>query len=150
MYSRGQTLIISATVLPTRIYDSRAEREIMPMVEQTVFIIDDDESLLRVLRRLFESTGFRVATFASAEDFLCAADLPMPDCLILDVHLPEMSGLDLQARLAAEGRDIPIIFITAFMHETTRERAQKAGAVAYLQKPFEEQALLDAVALCMH
>lgn len=120
----------------------------MPGTKRTVFIIDDDESVLRALRRLIGSAGFQVVAFATAEEFLHAAELPTPDCLILDVHLPGMSGLDLQAQLAAKGRRVPIVFITAFLDDATSKRARKAGAIAILQKPFENQALLDAVALC--
>lgn len=122
----------------------------MPVTERTVFIIDDDESVLRALRRLIGSAGFKVVTVATAEEFLHAADQAAPACLILDVHLPGMGGLDLQARLAADGLDVPIVFISAGIDDATRERARKAGAIAYLQKPFEDQALLDAVALCMN
>jgi FixJ family two-component response regulator len=122
----------------------------MPVTVRTVFIIDDDKSVLRALRRLIRSAGFNVMAFATAEEFLQAAERPTPDCLILDVHLPGMTGLELQERLIAEGRRIPIVLITAFPDGGTRERAQKAGAIAFLQKPFEDQALLDAVALCMN
>ena len=110
-----------------------------------IAIIEDDASVRRALRRLFRSVGRDVATFATAEEFLQAAGPPAPACLILDVHLPGLSGLELQERLNAEGRELPIVFITAYEDEPAREQALQAGAIAFLQKPFEEQALLDAM-----
>ena len=122
----------------------------MPETRQTIFIIDDDESVRRALRRLMASVGLKVETFATAEEFLQAPARPAPGCLILDVHLPGLSGLDLQKRLKAEGRSLHIVFITAYGEDQVRELAMRGGAIAFLQKPFEEQALLDAVgrALC--
>jgi FixJ family two-component response regulator len=114
--------------------------------QQTIFIIDDDDSVRRALRRLIRSVGLNVSTFATAEEFLQAPQELAPDCLILDVHLPGLSGLELQERLLTEGRGVPIVFITAYAGEEGGERALRAGAVAFLEKPFEEQALLDAVA----
>jgi len=113
---------------------------------QTIFIIDDDESVRRALRRLIRSVGLNVVTFATAEEFLQSPHQPAPDCLILDVHLPGLSGLELQERLTAEGRHVPIVFITAYAEDQMGEGALQAGAVAFLEKPFEEQLLLDAIA----
>jgi FixJ family two-component response regulator len=110
----------------------------------TIAIIDDDESVRRALRRLIRSSGFGVETFGSAEEFL-ASDRPAPGCLVLDVHLPGLSGLDLQRRLAAEGRTLPIVFISAYTEDPVRHSALNDGAVAFLHKPFEEQSLLEAV-----
>jgi len=111
-----------------------------------VSIVDDDESVRESLRGLIRSIGLGVQTFASAEDFSRSGQLENTDCLILDVRMPGMSGLDLQRHLAASERDIPIIFITAHgSDEGTRARALRDGAVAYLIKPFSEDALLDAV-----
>ena len=111
-----------------------------------VSIVDDDESVRESLRGLIRSIGLGVQTFASAEDFSRSEQLENTDCLILDVRMPGMSGLDLQRHLAASERDIPIIFITAHgSDEGTRARALRDGAVAYLIKPFSEDALLDAV-----
>ena len=121
----------------------------MPRSDQTAFIIDDDESVRRALRRLVRSVGLKAESLASAEEFLCAPEKPSPGCLVLDVHLPGLSGLELQARLATAGRRIPIVFITAYMEENVRESALQAGAVAFLHKPFEEQALLDAIATAL-
>jgi len=114
--------------------------------QQTIFIIDDDASVRRALRRLIRSVGLNVVTFATAEDFLQSPEQPVPDCLLLDVHLPGLSGFELQERLTAEGRSIPIVFITAYENDPAGARAVQAGAVAFLKKPFEEQSLLDAVA----
>jgi FixJ family two-component response regulator len=113
---------------------------------QTVVLIDDDESVRRALGRLLRSAGLALEAFATAEEFLQAAGRREPDCLILDVHLPGLSGLELQARLAAEGRCVPVVFITAFAEEQVRGPALRAGAIAFLAKPFEERSLLDAVA----
>jgi FixJ family two-component response regulator len=111
-----------------------------------VSIVDDDESVRESLRGLIRSIGLGVQTFASAEDFARSAQLEQTDCLILDVRMPGMSGLDLQRELVASERDIPIIFITAHgSDDGTRARALRDGAVAYLIKPFSEDALLKAV-----
>ncbi len=117
----------------------------MPRARQTVWIIDDDASVCRALRRLIRSVGLDVETFATAEEFLQCPAQPAPDCLVLDVHLPGLSGLELQERLKADGRDIPVVFISAYAEECVREQALRAGAVAFLPKPLDEQALLDAV-----
>ena len=117
----------------------------MSRTRQTVFLVDDDGSVRKALRRLIRSTGLDVTTFATAEEFLQAAPAPAPGCLVLDVHLPGLSGLDLQRRLTAEGRGFPVVFITAYGEGSAREQALRAGAVAFLQKPIEGQALLDAI-----
>jgi FixJ family two-component response regulator len=115
-----------------------------------VAIVDDDESIRESLRGLIRSIGLRVETFASAEAFATAKQLGNTDCLILDVRMPGMSGLELQRELAASKRDIPIIFITAHgSDEDVRARALRDGAVAYLSKPFSEDALLEAVSAAL-
>jgi FixJ family two-component response regulator len=115
-----------------------------------VSIVDDDESVRESLRGLIRSIGLRVETFASAEAFANAKQLGNTDCLILDVRMPGKSGLELQRELAANGRDIPIIFITAHgSDEDVRARALRDGAVAYLSKPFSEDALLEAVSAAL-
>ena len=123
----------------------------MSRTGQTIVIVDDDASVRKALRRLLCATGLAVETFATGEEFLQSAGRPAPACLILDVHLPGLSGLELQARLTAEGRRIPVVFITAYPEEPARDAALRAGAVAFLAKPFEERSLLDAVAgaLCL-
>jgi len=111
-----------------------------------VAIVDDDESVRESLRGLIRSLGLCVETFASAEEFANSEQLGKTDCLILDVRMPGMSGLELQRELAASKRDIPIIFITAHgSDEGACARALRDGAVAYLSKPFSEDALLEAV-----
>jgi FixJ family two-component response regulator len=115
-----------------------------------VMIVDDDESMRRASRRLIKSFGFAVETFASAEDFLASGRLGATACLVLDVQMPGLNGLELQSRLISEGHQIPIIFITAFDDENVRAQALKAGAVDYLVKPFEEAHLLNGISLTLH
>jgi FixJ family two-component response regulator len=115
----------------------------MTRAGETIVLIDDDESVRRALGRLIRSVGLCVETFGTAEEFLRSP--AAPGCLVLDVHLPGLSGLDLQRRLADEGRCVPIVFITAYADEQARDAALRAGAVAFLRKPFEEQALLEAL-----
>ena len=113
--------------------------------DATVFVVDDEWVVCKVVSLLIESAGLDVQTFPSAEAFL-AHDLPdRPSCLVLDIHMPGMSGLDLQEELNRAGQRIPIIFITGHGDAGTRDRALKAGAVDFLQKPFQDQELLDAI-----
>jgi FixJ family two-component response regulator len=113
--------------------------------QSIVMIVDDDDSIRKAVRRLMKSFGFAVETFASAEEFLDSDWLERTSCLILDVHMPGMNGLELQKRLVASGCVIPIIFITAFTDDCARAQAMKAGAVGYLTKPFGDAALLDCI-----
>ena len=115
----------------------------------TIAIIDDDESVRHAIRRLIQSAGWKAVTFATAEEFVHSGAQPPPCCLIVDVRLPGLSGLELKERLDAEGRILPVIFITAYANAQIREQALQAGAIAFLSKPFEEQALLDALALAV-
>jgi len=110
-----------------------------------VMIVDDDESIRRAARRLIKSYGFPVETFASAEDFLSSGRLHETACLVLDVQMSGLNGLELQSRLITDGHQVPIIFITAFNDENARAQALKAGALGYLVKPFEEADLLTAI-----
>jgi FixJ family two-component response regulator len=110
-----------------------------------VMIVDDDDSMRRAARRLVKSFGLGVDTFASAEDFLASGRLAETACLVLDVHMPGLSGIELQSKLIAEGHHIPVIFITAFADEKTQARALEAGAYAYLIKPFDEDDLLEGI-----
>ena len=110
-----------------------------------IAIVDDEESVREALQSLLKSMGFRAEGFASAEDFLQSSLLPGTTCLILDVRMPGMGGLELQRQLAAHKRRIPIIFVTAHGDDDTRARALQAGAVDFLAKPFSEDALLTAV-----
>ena len=110
-----------------------------------VFVLDDDESVREGLSSLFRSVGLRMETFASAADFLRQKPPAEPSCLVLDVNLPGLSGMELQRELAATGRSIPIIFITGHGDIPMTVRAMKAGAVEFLTKPFREQELLDSI-----
>jgi FixJ family two-component response regulator len=117
---------------------------------QVICIIEDDDSVRRALRRLIRSMGLEVEAFATAEEFLESIERTLPSCLILDVNLPGLNGLELQQRLRAEGRNIPFVVITAYADERVREQALKAGAIAFLAKPFEERMLLQAVSLVVN
>jgi FixJ family two-component response regulator len=115
----------------------------------TIYVIDDDESIRRALQRLLRSAGYHTVAFASAEDFMDYAPESEQGCLVLDILLPGMTGLDLQENLATKGAtSYPVIFITAHDNPQWQARAKKKGALAYLQKPFSEQTLLDAVGHC--
>jgi FixJ family two-component response regulator len=113
--------------------------------EPMVFAIDDDASMREALSRLFRSIGMRAQIFASAQDFLILKRPDAPACLVLDVRLPGLSGLDLQRELAAADFAIPIIFITGHGDIPMSVQAMKAGAVEFLTKPFRDQELLDAI-----
>jgi len=119
----------------------------MPQESITVYVVDDDDSIRRALKRLLRSVGYHALTFASAEEFLEFAPEPGEGCLVLDIRLPKMTGLELQESLASGGSTYPVIFMTAHDNLQWRERAEKAGVVAYLKKPFSEQSLLDAIRL---
>jgi len=115
------------------------------MARNLVSVVDDDESIRRTTRLLIESFGFRAAAFESAEGFLRSGQFHDTACLIVDVRMPGMNGLQLQSRLAAEGCGIPIIFITAYDDKESRGRAMQAGAVAFLSKPFDDEQLLQTI-----
>ena len=110
-----------------------------------VFIVDDDNSVRRSLSRLLKAAGFSIKTFNSAQNFLDSYQEEEVACLVLDVRMPKMNGLELQKVLVESGAKIPIIFITAHEDSESRERAMNAGAIAFLRKPFEEQLLLEAI-----
>jgi FixJ family two-component response regulator len=112
-----------------------------------VFVIDDDVSVREALSRLFRSVGLQVEIFASAGDFLKIVRPEAPSCLVLDVRLPVLSGLDFQAELAKANVEIPIVFMTGHGDIPMTVRAMKAGAVEFLPKPFRDQDMLDAVQL---
>ncbi len=113
--------------------------------DSRVFIVDDDQEVRDALRLLMESVGLRVESFDSAQAFLDRFDPDRPGCLLLDVRMPGMSGLDLQARLAAERIHPPVIIITGHGDVPMAVRAVQAGAVDFIEKPFNDQALLDSV-----
>lgn len=110
-----------------------------------ISIVDDDESIRKGLGRLFRSVGFDVDSFASAEEFLDSGDLQRSSCLILDLGMPGMGGLELQSRLVAGHWQIPIIFLTANGNEQSRGQALKAGAIDFISKPFNEASLIRDV-----
>jgi FixJ family two-component response regulator len=110
-----------------------------------ISVIDDDESVREALWGLVRSVGFAVSTFASAEEFVNSDQLRNADCLILDVRMPGMSGIELQRHLVAGHSEVPVIFITAHEDEGMRTQALKNGAEAVLIKPFSEEALLNAI-----
>ncbi len=110
-----------------------------------VFVVDDDVSVRESLELLIGAAGWRPETFASAHAFLSRPREPGPSCLVLDVTLPDLNGLDLQQQVAAERLDMPIIFITGYGDVPMTVRAMKAGAVEFLTKPFAEDVLLGAI-----
>jgi len=110
-----------------------------------VAVVDDDDSVRESLGGLFRSVGYAARGFASADAFLQSDDLAKTDCVILDVRMPGMSGLELQRQLVASHPDVPVIFMTAHDDARARSQALSGGAVDYLIKPFSEAALLDAV-----
>ena len=117
----------------------------MTQVGAAIVVVDDDVSVRESLNNLFRSVGLQVETFASAQEFLSNQRSSVPACLVLDVRLPGLSGLDVQRQLAEASSEIPIVFITAHGDIPMSVRAMKAGAVEFLQKPFRDQDLLDAV-----
>jgi len=117
----------------------------MTSVDAAVFVVDDDPLIRDSLEQLIKSVGLKAYTFSSAQEFL-EKDLPdEPGCLILDIRMPRLSGLDLQDELAQKGLTLPVIFITGHGTVPLSVRAMKAGAVDFIQKPFEDQQLLDAI-----
>jgi RNA polymerase sigma factor (sigma-70 family) len=121
----------------------------MTEVTPIVFVVDDDASVGRAIKRLVESVGLRVAHFSSAQEFLRGVRHEAPSCLVLDIRLPGISGLDFQHELAAANIHIPIIFVTAHGDIQMTVRAMKAGAVEFLTKPFRDQDLLDAIQIAL-
>ena len=113
--------------------------------EATVFVVDDDPAVRKALQRLFRSAGLHVETFAEAQEFLVDRRPDTLGCLVLDLRLPGISGLDLQEQLAAAHLDLPIIFLTGYGTVPESVRAMKAGAVEFLEKPVDDQTLLAAV-----
>ena len=110
-----------------------------------VFVVDDDVSVRRSLELLIDSAGWRPETFASAQEFLRRPRVVTPSCLVLDVSLPDVSGLELQQRVGPDRIDMPIIFISGYGDVPITVRAMKAGAVEFLMKPFKDDVLLDAI-----
>jgi FixJ family two-component response regulator len=117
----------------------------VPDTDATVFVVDDDASMREALAALIRSAGLNAETFASAREFLARTPAGVPSCLVLDVRLPGLSGLDLQSRMGELNVGIPIVFITGHGDIPTSVRAMKAGAVEFLTKPFLDRDLLDAI-----
>jgi FixJ family two-component response regulator len=117
------------------------------MVEQgpTVFVVDDDVSVREAIKRMLESVGLRARTFESTRAFLDRTPCPGPNCLVLDVRLPGVSGIEFQNELSKANIQIPVVFITGFGDIPMSVRAMKAGAIEFLTKPFRDQDLLDAI-----
>ena len=112
---------------------------------QLICIVDDDHSMLRMLTRAMSAAGFEVATFGSSEALLNSGQITEASCVILDIDLPGISGLDLQQKFNQRGRDVPIIVISGQATEKTRRRALQQGAFAFLDKPFNLESLLAAI-----
>lgn len=117
----------------------------VPTDGRFIAIVDDDELFRRSMERFVRSIGIRVATFSSAEDFLGSAELNRIACAILDIRLPGMDGLDLHQRILAGATPIPVVFVSAHGEANARTQAMRAGAIAFLKKPFDNSALLEAL-----
>ena len=112
------------------------------MSQGMIAIVDDDDVVREAMKSLVRSLGYNVSTFGSAEEFLNSEQISRTSCLITDLHMPGLSGLDLQDRLIAQGHRFSIIFITGYPDENARVRAMKAGAIAFLSKPFNTDRLI--------
>src|SRR3954463_14520450 len=112
---------------------------------ELIVIVDDEESIRRALKRLMISAGFRAQSFASGAEFLESLHATRPACVILDLHMPAMSGFDVQQRLRDEQSVIPVVIITGHDSNEAKESALGAGAIAYLRKPVNDEALLHAI-----
>jgi FixJ family two-component response regulator len=115
-------------------------------VRALISIVDDDDSVREAITGLIESLGYKAAAFASAEDFLLSRQLPQTACLIADINMPGMSGLDLHRRLSNSGASIPTILVTAYPDDRARDSALHDGVLCYMVKPFEERELLSCIA----
>jgi len=116
---------------------------------QMVSIVDDDPLAREGIKELVESLGYKALAFVSAQDFLQSGAIAETGCLITDLQMPGLNGLELQERLQAGGYDTPVILITAYPDEKHRGRAMSAGAIGFLSKPFEEQSLLECLTIAM-
>jgi FixJ family two-component response regulator len=117
----------------------------LEQVTTMIAIVDDDDSVREATKSLVRSLGYEAVTFCSAEEFLESAQLRTTACLITDVRMPGMSGVELQDRLIADGRILPTVFISAFSDERVQQRVLDSGAVGYLHKPFEEERLITCI-----
>jgi FixJ family two-component response regulator len=148
-YQTAQDLAFDLKRVKQQVEFEAKERELISResaeADAIVFVVDDDESIREALKSLISSVGLQVATFASAREFMQSRTPDVPGCLVLDVRLPGLSGLDLQRELARANIATPIIFITGHADIPMTVRAMKAGAVEFLSKPFRDQDLLDAI-----
>jgi len=117
----------------------------MPDLRQNIVVVDDDNDMNHAIERLLNAAGFHATTYPSAEALLQNGAASGADCLVLDVHLPGLSGFELRRRLQLEGTTAPVVFITAYEDSSSRAEAETAGAIAYLTKPFPGQELLSAI-----
>ena len=117
----------------------------MPKTKPQISVVDDDESMREAIRGLMRSLGYKAQAFRSAEEFLTSRQVPHTSCLIADVQMPGMTGLELHRHLVASGKTIPTILITAYPDDSVRERALRDGVVGYLSKPFDENDLLACI-----
>ena len=131
--------------LNDQLHQNASKGVVMLHATPIVFIVDDDVSVRSALESLIESGGWVAETFASAQEFLRRPRVAAPSCLVLDVSLPDINGLELQRRVATDRTDMPIIFISGYGDVPMTVRAMKAGAVEFLMKPFKDDVLLDAV-----
>jgi len=136
---------MATSLMSDREFKMPTTRESTPVV----FVVDDDISVRESLELMIRYAGWSCETFASAAEFLAHPRVAAPSCLVLDVHLPDLSGLDLQQRVAADRLDMPIIFITGFGDVPMTVKAMKAGAVEFLTKPFNDDVLLNAIRNCL-
>jgi len=121
----------------------------MPSTNSIVYVVDDDAGTRKSLCWLIESVGLKVEAYASGSEFLKACDTDRPSCLVLDVRMPEISGLEIQQRLTTGKIDIPVILISGYADVSTAVRAMKSGATDFLEKPFNDQELLDGIQQCI-
>jgi FixJ family two-component response regulator len=117
----------------------------VPKTQTLISVVDDNESMRAAIKGLMKSLGYTAVAFASAEEFLSSHQIPHTSCLITDVQMPGMTGLELHRRLLAAGKPIPTILITAYPDDSARERALGDGVVCYLSKPFDESELLACI-----
>jgi FixJ family two-component response regulator len=110
-----------------------------------IAVVDDEENVRRALQRLFRSAGLDVETFPSGAEFLEALKTREPDCVVLDLHMPQVNGFEVQARLTEAASSVPVIVITGHDTEASRDRAIEGGAFAYLRKPVDDEILLEAI-----
>jgi len=115
-----------------------------------VAVVDDDNSVRKAISRLLRSAGFEARPFGSGVEFLESLSTDLPDCAIVDLHMPNMNGLEVQARISASDLHVPVILITAHDAPGVRELAITAGVAAYLAKPLAEEALLDSIIAAVH